>query len=127
MFHFLVAAAFQKVGKADQIRIDIGVRIDERVADTGLRRKIHDRVEPLHGEQLFHRQSVGDIQTVKAEAGLFLQPPQPRLLERHLVIVVEIVDAGNFVSAREQRLREVKADEAGSACDQYLHSRSVNA
>ena len=37
----------------------------------------------------------------------------------------EIVDSGYLVAFGEEALREVRADKAGSAGDQYVHSLSV--
>ena len=46
-----VAAAFEDIGKADQVGIDIGRGIDGRMGDAGLRRKMRDIGEALLGEQ----------------------------------------------------------------------------
>ena len=45
---------------------------------------------------------------------------QPRFLQRHVVVVVEIVEADDLIAALEQQLRGVKADEAGGAGDEEI-------
>ena len=37
---------------------------------------------------------------------------------------VEAVERANLVAAREQPVREVRADEPRAACDQHLHGRA---
>ena len=48
-----------------------------------------------------------------------------RLLERRVVVVVQVVDAGDGVAAREQPQRGVHADEAGRAGEQDVHGRML--
>src|SRR4029077_8115270 len=55
------------------------------------------------------------------------QAREPRLLERHVVVRIEVVEPDDFVPAREQALRRVRADEAGGPCDQDLHRRPSTA
>src|SRR5262249_26336151 len=43
---------------------------------------------------------------------------EPRLLERRVVVGVEIVEADDAVAVREQTTRDVEADEAGRAGDE---------
>ena len=43
MLDTAVPAAFQDVEEADEIGVDIGVRILQRVAHAGLGRQVHDR------------------------------------------------------------------------------------
>ena len=38
----VVAATFEDVGKALKIGVDIGMRIDERISNTGLRSQMND-------------------------------------------------------------------------------------
>jgi hypothetical protein len=45
------------------------------------------------------------------------------VLQRHRVVVVEVVDADHAVAARQQALRDVRADEAGDAGDEEVHGK----
>jgi len=40
---------------------------------------------------------------------------ESRFFQRHVVIVVEVVEADDLIATREQELRGVKTDEAGGA------------
>ena len=43
------------------------------------------------------------------------------LLQRPVVVVGEAVDADDVVARVDERIREVRADEAGDACDDVAH------
>jgi hypothetical protein len=52
------------------------------------------------------------------------EPREARLLQAHLVVVVEVVDADHLVAVGAQPPRQVKADETGGAGDEVLHRSS---
>ncbi len=54
----------------------------------------------------------------KRNFGCFLQLREARLLQRDVVVLVEVVEADDLVAARQQLLRDVGADEAGRAGDE---------
>ena len=47
--------------------------------------------------------------------GMVLEPGQPRLLQVDVVVVGQVVDADNLVSAFKQLGGDVRTDEAGGA------------
>jgi hypothetical protein len=51
VLHAVVAAAFEDVGEADQVAVDVGVRVLQRVAHAGLGGEVDHAVELLGGEQ----------------------------------------------------------------------------
>src|SRR5690242_9792581 len=66
-----------------------------------------------------------------------LQPCEARLLERHVVIIVQVVESDHLVTAIEQAQREMHPDETSRPRDQYYchltfpprlpqHSRSLS-
>jgi len=57
-----------------------------------------------------HRPEFGDADLVEVKSRPALQLRQPRLLQREVVIRVQIVDADDPLAAVEQVLRDVKAD-----------------
>mmetsp|Transcript_59449 Transcript_59449/g.140639 ORF Transcript_59449/g.140639 Transcript_59449/m.140639 type:complete len:306 (+) Transcript_59449:1652-2569(+) len=121
VLHAAVAAAFQDVGEADDVAVDVGVGVLDRVAHPGLRRQVHHPVEALFGKQLGHALAVGHVHLHEAEARLAVQARQAVLLELGAVVVVEVVQAHHFVAARQQDLADMHADEAGGAGDEYFH------
>jgi hypothetical protein len=64
-----VAAAFENIGEADDVAVDVGVRVLQRIADAGLRGQVNDLVELFGGKQCVHAGAISDIQFDEAEAG----------------------------------------------------------
>jgi hypothetical protein len=59
VLHLAVPAAFQDVHEADEVAVDIGMRVLQRVAHAGLGRQVDDPVEPSFGKQSGHAGPVG--------------------------------------------------------------------
>lgn len=121
MLHLMVAAAFENIDEADQIAIHVSVWILDRIANAGLRGEVDDLVEFLFGEQFFHPGAVSHIEFYKAEAGQDGQALEPVFLERHFVVIVEIVEANDLIAARQQAQRSGHADKAGGAGNEDFH------
>ena len=112
--------------KPTRLRVDVGVRVDERVADAGLGGEVDDAVEAVAGEQAVDRQPVAEVEPDELEPE---QPPklgEPGLLQRHVVVVVEVVEAEHGAPGQQQAPGEVKADEPGDAGDQSRHALIVD-
>jgi hypothetical protein len=117
----VVATALEEVHETDHIAVDVGMRILQRVAHTGLGRQIDDPLRPLGGEQGGDAVAVGDVEPGKPEARIGRQARQARFLQRHVVVVVEVVDPDHFVAARQQTLADMHADKSGGAGNQNFH------
>ena len=63
----VVSAALEDVHKTDQIRVDVGVGVLERVADTGLGTEVHDTIKPLPLKQLRHPATVRQVEPHEPE------------------------------------------------------------
>jgi hypothetical protein len=57
----------------------------------------------------------------EGEAARIAQTGDVSLLDGACVVVEEAIDPHDLVAARDQRLRDLRADEAGRTCDQYPH------
>jgi hypothetical protein len=102
----------------------IGARIDQRVAHAGLGGEVDDAVgvflpfqQRREGAALGHVDA-GKAKRVAAEAR---ELGEPRLLQRRVVVVVDVVDADDGFAARHQRARHMHADEPGRAGDDDGH------
>ena len=65
--------------------------------------------------------TVGNIELGEDKARIGAQQGQARLLQPHIVVIVEIVDAYYPITAVEQRLGDVKADEPGGTGEKDRH------
>jgi hypothetical protein len=95
------------------------VRVLQRVPHTGLRGKVDYSIERLGLKDGFNGGPVRQICLKESEAGV-LQPGEPRLLERDIIVFVEVIDAEDFVSTLQQAERKMHSNEAGGAGDQNL-------
>ena len=121
------AAAFEDVLEADDVRVDVRVRVRDRVAHARLRGEVHDAVEPVLHEQRLHARAVGDVHLHEREAALWYEAREPRLLQRRVVVVVEVVKTHNLLAAIEKDMRDMRADEARGTSDKNCHGRSLHA
>ena len=117
----VMAAAFEHIQESHDIGIEIRMGVVEGVTDASLRRHMHHPLGPLLGEGRLDDRSIGEVGLDELETAMLLEPRQPRLFQRHVVIGIEIVEANHLVAAIEQPRRRVIAYEAGGAGDQNSH------
>ena len=67
------------------------------------------------GEQRGHRHPVGDVPLDEAKIAL---PRQAGVLGANVVLIVDVVDADDRVTATQEALRGEHADETGGAGDE---------
>ena len=67
MFDLSMAAALKNMEKPDEVALDIGVRMGQRVPYPSLSRQMHDALWPLARKHFGHALTVGEIQLQKAE------------------------------------------------------------
>jgi hypothetical protein len=133
VFDSVVAAAFQNVKEAHDVTLGINVGVVNGIAYAGLGCEVDDSVEVSLGEDLFNYGAVGyvcfdelecaSIRLVAATGRSYmgLDSLQSGLFEVDVVVVAEVVQADDGVSAFEQGKANVAADETGCACDQDFH------
>src|SRR6267143_4105289 len=121
-----VAAALEHVQEADEVGINVGRGVFNRVTHPCLRGQMHDCTEFAGGEKLAHRPALDDVELVTEEPGTRKQALEARLLEPDVVVVVQVVDAHNLVTAIEQPVRQRRTDEPGSSRYKNLHFLSVS-
>ena len=77
-----------------------------------------DPADGMRFEEGGHAVAIGDVELQEAKCVEGRQLRQPRLLEPHIIIVVDIVDAQDAFAAFQQAFGHVKADEARRSCHQ---------
>jgi hypothetical protein len=94
------------------------MRIDQRIAHAGLGGQMHHGGETVFGKERRHAGAVGEIEFRETEAFELGQLREARILQRRIVIGVEIVEADDGAAGFQQPPRDVKADETGGAGDE---------
>jgi hypothetical protein len=77
-------------------------------------------LELLGREQPGDRVLIGEIHLHELETRVLRENREPRVLQRDVVVLVEIVEPDDLVASLEQVLRCVMPDEAGGAGNQYF-------
>ena len=121
----VVAATLQDVHEADDVAVNVGVGIGQRIANASLGREVDDTLGLEVGERLLQRGTIFQRGAHERETVLRRQSRQSRFLERRIVVVVEIVITQHFITACEQAMRQGRADKAGSAGNEDAHGGSV--
>lgn len=124
MRHIIMATPFKDIYKPLQIGIDISVRIFQRVSHPGLRGQMNDTIRLFISENTSHRVPVFDRNTVKAKRLMVSDAGKPRLFQRDIIIVVEIINPDDFITARQQAFDTMHANETSTACNQNFHLRT---
>jgi hypothetical protein len=111
-------APLEHIEEANDIGIDLVVRRLERVADAGLGREMHNAGEFAFGEQRRDAVTILEIEFAEAEileAGKF---SKPRLLERGIIIGIDVIDADDGVALFDETPSDVKSNESCGAGDE---------
>jgi len=112
---------------AADVGFQIGARILQRVADAGLGREMQDG-GPVRqpADDPRDRVRVGYVDLLEPEPAVVRQPGQPGLLQRRIVVGVEIVDPDDLIPTRQQGGGTTHADKAGGAGNQDGHGGAVS-
>jgi hypothetical protein len=120
VLHAAVPATLEDVHEAHEVRVHVGVRVRQRVANTRLRREVDHAIEAVLLEEALHAVAVGHVELHEREALLRRQAREARLLERDLVVVVDVVEPHDRVASIEEDVADVGADESGGAGDEQV-------
>ena len=121
-----VPARLQDVVEPDHIALDVRIRVLDAVPDPRLRREVHDDIELVLRKESVDERLVGKVAfdelvgVPRGRGGLFLDFAQAVLLERRIVVVVQVVKADDIqrLLAIQEPQHEIRADEAGGAGDE---------
>src|SRR6266550_1277761 len=107
-----IPALLQHLQETQDVRGDVRVRSLERVAHTGLRGKMNYPVELATVEQLVHYFRVREAGAHELEVAPLLQQGEARLLEAHVVIMIDGVETDHRVAIRQEASGDVKPHES---------------
>ena len=115
VLHVVMAAAFKDIHKANQVGLYVGVGVLQGIAYAGLGGQVHHPFGFVFPEQGFHGGTVCYVLAYLSETGLAGEPCQTRFFEVHVVIVVNVVHADDFITAIQQSMGQMGADKAGGS------------
>jgi hypothetical protein len=122
--NLLMTTCFQDIHEADQIRIDVGLRIRQGVPHTGLSGQVNDSIEAMSFKQSIDAVTIFQSQLLKVESGTTFQKSESIMFEPGLIIVVQIVEADHGVASIQQASGRVHPDETRCSGNQNIrHTR----
>ena len=98
VFDTVVATAFQDMGKADDVAVDVGERVLDGVAHAGLSSKVDDTLRLVGDKALFHGFAIAQIDAQVGVVWVAGMACQPCLFDGRVVVVVVVVDANDGVA-----------------------------
>ena len=104
--------------------------IDQAVPDASLRREVDDPVDTPAAERALECGRLGQVTPHEIVVGagrvrLGLQHLEPPLLERHVVVVVDGIDADHLVATLQKPPDQMEADETGVPGNQNSHAKPL--
>ena len=108
----IVPASLQNVGKTDQVRIHVGMRVSKRIPHAGLRSEVDHDGKPMPRKQFRNRNAIRQVQSLELKALVVAENIEPRGLQLRIVIRIQVVDPYDAVTGLKQSLRHVESDEA---------------
>ena len=121
MLHRTMPACLQNVVKADDIGLDISIRIGDGIANTRLGRQVHHHLRMEFFKNIRNQNFICQIPLDKLETGILGQFCQTILFQSNIVVIIDTVQANNtdIFNGFKQPLGQIGADKAGSAGYQY--------
>src|SRR5712692_7627651 len=111
----VVATALQDVLKSEDVGVDVGIGIFDRIPHSGLRGQMDHAFRLVLTEKILNGVGIAHVAVDERKSVRFSQLVEPSLFQSRIVVRIEIVDPDDALAAIEQPLRNVKADEAGRA------------
>lgn len=129
MLHRKMTASLQNIVEADQVGLDISVRMIDTVAHACLCGQVHDHGKAMLLEQAVDQRLVGDVALDKLEVAIrrlvnLLQPP---FLDAHIVVGHERITAYNLYVRIiiEQADRQCLPDKSSRTSDENCFTIEV--
>ena len=97
VLHRMMPTGLQDVVEPDHVALDVRIRVLDAVADTRLSGQVHDDVKVVFLEETVDEGLVGKVALnelvgmLRGSRGLLLNDAQAVLLERRIVVVVQVV------------------------------------
>ena len=112
-------APLEYVDEAFEVGLRITGGVIDRVANASLGSEMHHSGKSIVRKQRSDGRTIRQIGLHKVEPGLFTQDIQPRMFQRGIIVIVEIVQPDNMASFGQQLTRDMEANEACGPRNQY--------
>ena len=122
VLHFVVSTSFDDMQEPNQIRVDVGMRIFNRITHAGLSCEMYYAIESMRLEDALHLGAIDKINKLKGKPVVIFKLRKTGFFQIDIVIIAEIVQPYNRVSARQQRTRDVTTNKSGCSGNQILHN-----
>lgn len=117
--------ALKDVHEALQVRVDISVRVLQRISHAGLRRQMHDVGKAGFGKEWSDGLAIGEILPDKAEGRKLPQHTEAPFLQRRIIIVIDDIETNDVPTGRRKPVYDVKPYEAGGTGHQRSFDQSL--
>ena len=94
-----MATRLEDVVEADEVGVDVRLRVVDRVAHPRLRGEVHDDVEVVLREEALDEGGVAEVTPSESEAPFLIrlpEHPEPVLLDAGVVVAVHVVEPGDL-------------------------------
>src|SRR5688572_5410750 len=112
MLDVVVTTGLQYVEEAMQITLEVGMRVRQRIPNTGLGSKVDNKIQWMRIKQFIQPLSIDQIDLMKSEIWNLLKLGKPGLFEPDIIVIIQIVDSHYCVSQTTQFFGEMKANKA---------------
>ena len=112
----IMSAPFQYIGESHDICIDIGMRVSQWIAHSGLRRHMDHPDWFLLTENCRYGISVFNTAFDKFEIVVVYQLVEARFFEANVIIIVKIIDPNDLIATIQQYFGAMHADKPSRAC-----------
>ncbi len=120
-----VTTSFKDIGETDQIAVDVGCRIDQRIAYPGLRSQVNHALRSFGSEKLTHDRAVGNIGFDKTQTRMPGQFAQPGAFQRDIVVVIEVVNSEHFITTLKQAATDLATNKTGHTGKENFHAQGI--
>lgn len=115
VLHGMMAARFEDIEKAHDVRLDVRTGMVDAVAHARLRGEVHHDVGTEVRKDSLHARLVRQIAFHKGEFRFSFQNGETALFQGHVVVVVQIIQADHGRAEGKQAARQMKSDESRRA------------
>ena len=114
----MMAASFEDIEKANDIRINIGTRMVDAVTHSGLSCQIYNNIRLKRFEYAINSFFIRQITFDKGKPWKLMENIQPAFFQRNIIIIVKVIQTKDGGPHGQQALSQMEPNEPGSTSNQ---------